>query len=549
MLIPLFEVLNMGKKSYFNSSLTKILIFISFATFSFSIYMILFKNNIIPTGSDISFHLNRIEELRYSLVHKQLLPSNGLHSFSHIGLAVNTFYPYLFLYPIALLQLLFSPIRSYYIGLAIYTFISFLISYNFAKKILNSSHAAYIFSLVYNTSSYLLFQITLRADIGEYLALIFLPISFYGLSKLDDTDASWLMLPLGMALIAYSHILSLIIFAIAFLIYLCFSYKDLTFSILKRIVYSVIIFSIIALPFFLNLILIKIQDKTMMPPVSGPLKEKALAPASLLNSSISNTVAFGVENINLGITLIISFFILIFYFKTLKLSAKKFFLTGLILLLLTTKIFPWFLLQRTPLAFIQFPYRFLGPAAFFIALSISKLSLQTNSLKRRHYVIMVMLLLLTVLSYTNYYAYMTKVNITDDNYFKIARNARYKDYMPDKSIPYANDILNHISIVNGKKQQLNTNKYSYSPKQLKITVHHLKPNQQNTVDLPILRYSYDQKYLRSKRSTILMKIKPKHITKTITYTQQTPYPSAVTALLSFAVTIFSISFYFIKKHQ
>lgn len=528
--------------------LKEFLVILSFAIFTVSIYLIVFKNNTIPVGWDTRFHLNRIEELRYSLAHHHLFPSNGLHTFSNIGLAINTFYPYLFLYPIALLQLVLAPIRSYYIGLAIYTFSSFLISFIFAKKILNSTSAAYIFSLLYNTSSYLLLQITLRSDIGEYLALIFLPIGFYGLTKLNDSKASWIMLPIGMALIAYSHILSLVIFAIAFIVYLCLSYKNLTSLIFKRIIYSVILFGLIFLPFIINFITVKKHDAIFIPSSPAPLKEAALIPGKLLNNSISNIITYGLDNVNFGITLIIASFILMCCFRRLNVMAKKYFLTGIILILLTTRVFPWFLFQRTPIALIQFPWRFLGPASFFVALSASWMFSKISINNKYFYIIPTLLLLLPVLSFTNYYAYITTNTISDNNsYFLFAKSAEYQDYMPNKAIPYSKDILNHTIIINGKKMVVNKNDYLQKPHGIRIAIHHLKPNQENIIDLPILRYSYDQKYKESKRGTILFKIRPKHTSQVLNYTQSPTHPSIITIVLALGTMIFSLVFFHVKK--
>lgn len=527
--------------------LFRLIIVSSFVVFTASMYIIVFKNNTIPVGWDTRFHLNRIEEIRYSLAHHQLFPSNGLHSFSNIGLAINTFYPYLFLYPIALLQLVLAPIKSYYIGLAIYTFSSFLISFIFAKKILNSTSGAYIFSLLYNTGSYLLLQITLRTDIGEYLALIFLPIAFYGLTKLDDSRASWIMLPIGMALIAYSHILSIVIFAIAFFIYLCLSYKNITLRILKRIMYSITLFGLILLPFLIRFITIKKDDHTFIPATPKPLKEAALIPAKLFNNSISNVITYGLDNVNFGITLIITSFILICCFRKLNVTAKKYFLTGIILVLITTSIFPWFLFQRTPLVLIQFPWRFLGPASFFVALSAGLLFSNITITNKYRYIMPTILLLLPVLSFTNYYAYITDNTINSNNYFTAARNAEYQDYMPNKAIPYSKSILNHTAIINGKKRILNKNNYLQKPRGINVTVRHLKPNQENTIDLPILRYSYDQKYKRSKRGTILIKTRPKHTSQTLNYMQGSTYPPIITIIIALGTTFFSLAYFYVRK--
>ena len=62
------------------------------------LYLYLFKIRAIPLGWDTQFHLNRIEELYRSIQSGHLFSSTGTYAFSRIGLAINRFYPYLFLY-------------------------------------------------------------------------------------------------------------------------------------------------------------------------------------------------------------------------------------------------------------------------------------------------------------------------------------------------------------------------------------------------------------------------------------------------------------------
>lgn len=170
----------------------------------------LLKLNAIPYGWDQRFHLNRIEEIAISLKSGHLFPTNGLHSFSNYGLAVNSFYPYLFLYPFAIVRLLLSPIHAYVLVLLGYVVLSQIISYLCARRIPQIKHAALLFSTLYNFSGYALLQIEMRADLGEYFALIFLPIAFVGAYSLLIKDSNdWIWLPIGMSAIAYSHILSI----------------------------------------------------------------------------------------------------------------------------------------------------------------------------------------------------------------------------------------------------------------------------------------------------------------------------------------------------
>lgn len=77
------------------------------------LYVYLFKAKVIPLGWDTQFHLNRIEELYRSTQAEHVFSSTGTYTFSSIGLAINRFYPYLFLYLFAILRFIFNPIIAY----------------------------------------------------------------------------------------------------------------------------------------------------------------------------------------------------------------------------------------------------------------------------------------------------------------------------------------------------------------------------------------------------------------------------------------------------
>ena len=179
------------------------------------LYLYLFKIRAIPLGWDTQFHLNRIEELYRSIQSGHLLSSTGTYAFSRIGLAINRFYPYLFLYLFAILQFFLEPIVAYNLGCFLLTLASLLVSYFSIKSLTNSKKTAFLFSVLYNNSGYLLLQISMRGDIAEYIALLLFPVIFVGGKKIFDPGSrQWMWLPVGMILVCYTHILSMILFAL-----------------------------------------------------------------------------------------------------------------------------------------------------------------------------------------------------------------------------------------------------------------------------------------------------------------------------------------------
>lgn len=227
------------------------------------IYALMFHKGII-LGWDSQFHLNRIEELYRSLSSGHILASNGSFTFSQIGLAVNKFYPYLFLYPFAIMRGLINPIEAYNICLFFLTFISFLLSYKSIDNIVElrnpvqqAERTGFLFSLIFNNSGYLLLQFTQRGDIAEYIALMLLPMLIMGIANLLWSAASkrWLLVPISLSLIAYSHILSGVLFTLFTVVILGSNYRQLNKVKVIRLAISAFIVVVATLPVSLTIII------------------------------------------------------------------------------------------------------------------------------------------------------------------------------------------------------------------------------------------------------------------------------------------------------
>lgn len=166
-------------------------------------------------GADLSFHLNR------------LLGMEGIYAspinfkaFYGIGLGVNYFYPFLTYYPFFVLyRLSHSVFLGYYIYQYLLTIITFLIAYYSISNILvvenkgtKKDFAGLLFATLYTFSLYRLDNIVIRFATGEFIAYAFIPLVFYGLFVILKGDyKKWYILSVGMSLIAYSHLISLLL--------------------------------------------------------------------------------------------------------------------------------------------------------------------------------------------------------------------------------------------------------------------------------------------------------------------------------------------------
>ena len=169
-------------------------------------------------GADLSFHLNR------------LLGMEGIYAspinfkaFYGIGLGVNYFYPFLTYYPFFVLyRLSHSVFLGYYIYRYLLTLLTFLIAYYSISNIMviegkknKKDFAGLLFATLYTFSLYRLDNIVIRFATGEFIAYAFIPLVFYGLYTILKGDyRKWYILSIGMSLVAYSHLISLLLTAL-----------------------------------------------------------------------------------------------------------------------------------------------------------------------------------------------------------------------------------------------------------------------------------------------------------------------------------------------
>lgn len=166
-------------------------------------------------GADLSFHLNR------------LLGMEGIYAspinfkaFYGIGLGVNYFYPFLTFYPFFVFyRLTHSVFLGYYIYQYLLTVLTFLVAYFSISNIMvidskgdKKDFAGLLFATLYTFSLYRLDNIVIRFATGEFIAYAFIPLAFYGLFVILKGDyRKWYILSIGMSLIAYSHLISLLL--------------------------------------------------------------------------------------------------------------------------------------------------------------------------------------------------------------------------------------------------------------------------------------------------------------------------------------------------
>ena len=312
---------------------------------------------------DAPFHLERVRGL--ATIWQGPISFNN---FFHYGNPVNLFYPWLTMYPLFLLyQITGHLISSYYLFFIALTFITAWLCYYVAIKMTNSRLIAIIFSFIYVLAPYRQTNILFRHAVGEAIAMTFLPLLIYGLYKIMQAQqkSAWVLLAVSLAAIAYTHILSLVmcsIFIVVFVVIACLQ-KQIKKTHLWQYSQSVI-WSILLAVGALGPIVSYHFIQTINPPQKQKLVEQALKPFELLAATINNQL--GTRQYTIGLMIFISLIFIFVSWRKLTKFEQTLVYAGLVFLVASTTLLPWFYLQST-LGMLQFPWRFMSIATICLA--------------------------------------------------------------------------------------------------------------------------------------------------------------------------------------
>lgn len=170
----------------------------------------------VPVGDDVSFHLARIEGIAQGLRAGEFpvrMQSVQLRGF---GYPNGVCYGDALLYPFAAMRLLGVPLEECWRSMAVATsLLTAVLAYAFFRRMACGGRApALLGAALWTLSPYRLFDMYVRAAVGEYLALALLPVVAYGFfsvfarGRAGASPLGWLWLALGMAGVVVSHVLT-----------------------------------------------------------------------------------------------------------------------------------------------------------------------------------------------------------------------------------------------------------------------------------------------------------------------------------------------------
>ena len=343
---------------------------------------------------DLDFHLNRIEAIVCELGNGKFPVKLSSYWNMGYGYPTSIYYGDILLYIPALLRLCGIPVMLAY---KLYIFLiqagTVVISYICFKKIWQNTDIALLTSLAYVTAAYRLVNVYVRGAVGEYSAMMFLPIiamSIYKIYTEDNTDwrnykknALWLCL--GMSGIVGTHILTTEMVVVTLLL-ICLILWRKTFHkntikvYLLAAVGTVLLNLYFIVPFidFCTNVSVYITNRAE---TTVPSIQYGGAYIAQYFDFFHNVKGFNSWNINDRMQLtpgpvLMGVLFIAFYLWIQQKSSREihfFAMFSILMLFVASNLFPWDALAEytkfgTLLAQIQFPWRYIALAVIFLTL-------------------------------------------------------------------------------------------------------------------------------------------------------------------------------------
>lgn len=408
-------------------------------------------NGRIYLGDDLAFHLNRVQSITQYLKFGKLgLGHVATGSFNAWGYPINLFYPAYLLWPMAALQVLFGGPLAYTLYLFIINMATLYSASFVGQRLLHSRFQGIMVAVFYAFAHYRLLDFFVRGALAEGMTFAIIPLVFYGAYSIAAGDwHRWYWLAIGMALIALTHLVSLLLCAVLVLVTLgmalikrqnlWWSFKMLCWAVITTVFLTVTC---------LAPLLQQLHRVGKLNVAQFSLEDSVQQPWAFLTDSMMNRMASG--HINIGLVALILLLLGIVAFRRFSPRDRYLLVLGWLFTLMATRLFPWPPFQGL-LGMIQFPWRFLGIANLFVALvgtrAIVTLFGQGWRFNRTAWLtagtgIIVLFGFFSCQGFINSSA-KTNRSIRNDQYHWAATTMRNPDYVPPRSLVSLDAIETH----------------------------------------------------------------------------------------------------------
>ncbi|MCM1542315.1 MAG: hypothetical protein NC121_13775 [Blautia sp.] len=204
-------------------------------------------------GADLIYHLMRIETLAQSILNGELFTRMRSTWLAGHGYASNFFYGDTFLALPALLRIVgFNLDSAYRIYVGVVNLATAVIAYLGFSRCFKNKYIGMFGCALYTLAPYRIYNIYNRAAVGEYTAMIFLPLLVWGFYKIYTEDPekkgylwNWVIPAIGFSGIIQSHTLSCEI-AGGFVALMCLmlwkkTFQKRTFTVLALVVIMTVV--------------------------------------------------------------------------------------------------------------------------------------------------------------------------------------------------------------------------------------------------------------------------------------------------------------------
>ena len=354
-------------------------------------------SNYLYFGHDLDYHLQRITAMAAELSYGQFPVRLTTDSLNGYGYANPLCYCELFLTLPALLYNAWLPLRTcYQVYIFAVTLATAAIAYHSFGTITASRKLGLLGAGLYTLSCYRMVCIYVRAAVGEYTAIAFLPLILAGLYNIYTTEkprfAQWAPMAFGMAALVQCHLLSCELIALLLVVFCLLRLRETLrparlLAWLKAALLALALSAWYFFPF-----LISTREINLM--VNGPLIGKIQGQGTYLVQLFSpfgcgyGGTTDGTSNdmtLTLGLPLAAGFVLVIYCLlrrerwqqqETLR-RMQTVFGFAMLTLVLSLRVFPWDGVQNwlgraagKMAGMFQYPWRFLSLATVLLCLAV-----------------------------------------------------------------------------------------------------------------------------------------------------------------------------------